>query len=284
VPWPAGTRMLFVSGDQMTTEMSVPIGRDSPVMPGEEVNIAVEMTAPSDLGRYLGYWRLTGPHCRRKWGQRVWCHVQVVDPSQPDGAVDVESAVAEFEKMKSKLPDEGEEEEDGAEEATEEVVAAATSVAATGPDASKDPVFACSSMALSTAAPPTAPPTFDSTVSDEPMARRDDSDDGVLVTDTMVAEAQPSGDVAPEALTGVDLVKASLKAMGFLDDTMIDAVVAKHGEDLDACATDLAAASEWDSLLDDLTEMGFENRELNKTIMLRNNGNFMRTVRDLIEA
>merc|ERR1719488_252080 len=98
----------------------------------------------------------------------------------------------------------------------------------------------------------------------------------------MVIEAQPAADVTPEAVTGVDLVKASLKAMGFLDDTMIAAVIAKHGEDVDACATDLAAASEWESLLDDLTEMGFENRELNKTLMMRNNGNIKRTVKDLV--
>merc|ERR1740138_356698 len=37
VPWPPGTRMLFVGGDQMTetTEMSVPLSRGGPVMPGE---------------------------------------------------------------------------------------------------------------------------------------------------------------------------------------------------------------------------------------------------------
>merc|ERR1719198_2844945 len=65
VPWPPGTRMLFVGGDQMTHDMSVPLSRGTAVQPGED-------------GRYLGYWRLTGPHMRRKFGQRVWCHVQVV--------------------------------------------------------------------------------------------------------------------------------------------------------------------------------------------------------------
>jgi len=252
VPWPAGTRMLFVSGDQMTTEMSVPIGRDSPVMPGEEVDIAVEITAPSDLGRYLGYWRLTGPHCRRKWGQRVWCHVQVVDPSQPAGMVDVEGAVAELEKMKAKLPAED------------------------GETVGDEPV----STPMAT---------------DKPAGGNSSDEDTVLVTDKMVVEAQPMADVAtptpppaspPPAppLGGADLVKASLKAMGFLDDTMIETALAKHGEDLDACATALAAVSEWDSLLDDLAEMGFEDRELNKTLMLKNDGNIKRTVKDLIEA
>ena len=37
-------------------------------------------------------------------------------------------------------------------------------------------------------------------------------------------------------------------------------------------------------MLDDLEEMGFTNRELNKTLMLKNGGNVKRTVRDLVEA
>jgi len=121
----------------------------------------------------------------------------------------------------------------------------------------------------------------------------DGSDDGVLVTDTMVVEAQPEAQAAakptpgPSAVapvSGLAYVKASLEAMGFIDATMVEAVVAKHGEDLEACAADLAAASEWDSLLDDLHEMGFGNRELNKTLMLKNGGNIKRTVKDLVEA
>merc|ERR1719198_2143227 len=107
VPWPAGTRMIFVGGDQMTTEMSVPLSRDAPVEPGEEVDVAVEMTAPRELGRYLGYWRLVGPWGKRKFGQRVWCHVQVVDPAADampamDEAA-LSSALAEIERKKSDL-------------------------------------------------------------------------------------------------------------------------------------------------------------------------------------
>merc|ERR1719171_2813115 len=96
--------MVFVGGDQMTSEMTVPLSRATPVMPGEEVNVAVEMIAPSELGRYLGYWRLAGPR-GRKFGQRVWCHVQVVDPSAENSApADDETlsrAMAEIEKKKS---------------------------------------------------------------------------------------------------------------------------------------------------------------------------------------
>merc|ERR1719161_1659589 len=70
----------------MTSELSVPLSRANAVFPGEEVDVAVEMVAPAEVGRYLGYWRLTGPAGRRKFGQRVWCHVQVVDPKDPPPA------------------------------------------------------------------------------------------------------------------------------------------------------------------------------------------------------
>jgi len=121
---------------------------------------------------------------------------------------------------------------------------------------------------------------------DEPANSNDgDMSDGdaVLVTDKMVVEAQPKPVESPE-LSGMEQVKAMLKSMGFLDETLIDAVIAKHGEDIDSCASELATASEWASLLDDLAEMGFQDRERNKTLMLKNSGNIKRTVKDLIEA
>merc|ERR1719164_425672 len=106
VPWPPGTRMLFVGGDQMTTEMSVPLSRASPVLPGEEVDVDVEMVAPSEHGRYLGYWRLMGPR-GRKFGQRVWCHVQVVDPAAAPDVTEqsLADAAAELAQKKASLAD-----------------------------------------------------------------------------------------------------------------------------------------------------------------------------------
>merc|ERR1719274_397360 len=84
---------------------------------------------------------------------------------------------------------------------------------------------------------------------------------------------------APVAVSPAEGVKAGLAAMGFTDATMVDLVLAKHGADLEACARDLAAASEWDALLVDLNEMGFHDRELNKTLMLKHAGNLKRTVK-----
>jgi len=120
------------------------------------------------------------------------------------------------------------------------------------------------------------------------------SDDGVLVTDGMLLEpAAPTSNkegkapVAAAAAAGPSSavpVREALAAMGFTDQAMVDVVVAKNGDDVEACARDLAVASEWDPLLDDLEEMGFANRELNKSLMLKNDGNMKRTVRDLVEA
>lgn len=78
-PWPPGTKLLFVGGDQMSAELTVPL-TSKMVLPGEEVDVAVDMVAPAELGRYVGYWRLVGPLGRRKFGQRIWAHIQVVDP------------------------------------------------------------------------------------------------------------------------------------------------------------------------------------------------------------
>merc|ERR1719465_149094 len=125
VPWPPGTKMLFVGGDQMTCEMAVPLSHPGPVMPGEEVDVAVEMVAPSDLGRYLGYWRLIGPR-GRKFGQRVWCHVQVVDPASevlPDFASaeeDLKRAQDEIAKKKTDLAAKEQTEDGGNDDGNED--------------------------------------------------------------------------------------------------------------------------------------------------------------------
>jgi len=117
------------------------------------------------------------------------------------------------------------------------------------------------------------------------------SDDGmVVVTEGMCLEPEPAkeaddADAAAAALdkTTPEGVKAALGAMGFRDASMVQIVIEKHGADLDACARDLAAATEWDSLLDDLAEMGFEHRDLNRTLLLKHDGNVKRTVKALVE-
>jgi len=349
VAWPAGTRLLFVGGDQMSADMCVPLSRTGPVLPGEEVDVAVEMVAPGEHGRYLGYWRLTGPHMRRKFGQRVWCHVQVVDPSASaaDGfdADDLVTVLAEIEKKKSASLADADADEGPSDEGLEtdgEEVAKAAAAAAEAEMAAKaaaveaeaeakakaaaaaearaaaeakakaaeveakaaaeakakaeaDAVFAAHELAkeqfqLETAASAAAATAVEP--SKEASKDGTASDDGVLISEGEIAEAtgRASGkarlvsETAEGAGPSAIGVRAALASMGFGDETLVDAATAKHGDDVAACARALAAVTEWYDSLDDLEEMGFANRELNKGLMLKNDGNMKRTVRDLVEA
>lgn len=77
VAWPENTRLSYVGGDKLSAAEAVPV----PVVePGSEVDIAVDMTAPSLPGRYVGYYRLLTPDGTR-FGQRVWVDV-VVAPQE----------------------------------------------------------------------------------------------------------------------------------------------------------------------------------------------------------
>jgi len=312
------------------------------VMPGEEVDVDVEMTAPSSLGRYLGYWRLMGPR-GRKFGQRVWCHIQVVDPSAPEEAhvsgVEIDKAAAEIAKKKSALASA---EEDHVEAAEDDMDAGApihnapTMENASGKEASASLASASPDMRNEEAGTVEAPkgteameilPVVDSEgVVTDAMS---DVSDSVLVTEGMAMEdlnaepqfasqpvsaansvksmpssvgsvvstassapaamnyknasaADPSSVVASDP-SSPEAIKLALTEMGFEDATMIETAIHKNGPDLEACARDLAAATEWDNLLEDLAEMGFANRELNKSLMLQHNGNLKRTVKALVE-
>jgi len=326
VAWPPGTRMLFVGGDQMSTEMSVPLARASPVMPGDEVDVAVEMWAPSDIGRYLGYWRLMGPH-GRKFGHRVWCHVQVVDDATNSAATFTDDDLArtreEIERKKkeleaSEMDVEGAQDEPRPPPGMDDAIAMEAT-----PDGAPPAGATTAASDAPTVAPPAGPvpPPTTSAVECQPLlpmapaAHGDDSDDGseVLVTDVM---AMDMGDDAEydaarreevkcdegtrdeakrdeatrdeakargkEPADDEAEVRAALAAMGFADATLVEIAISKHGTDLKACAADLAAASEWEDALDDLEEMGFANRELNKSLMLRHDGNLKRTVKALV--
>lgn len=55
--WSAGYRLVFESGEPMTTSVSRVI-TSTEVKPGEEVKLSVKMTAPEAYGDYVGYWKL----------------------------------------------------------------------------------------------------------------------------------------------------------------------------------------------------------------------------------
>lgn len=80
-PWPEGTRLTFVGGDNIAegecTSVEVPS-----LAPGQETDISVNMIAPLKPGRYVSYWRLVDPNNQR-FGQRVWVDI-LVPPTAED--------------------------------------------------------------------------------------------------------------------------------------------------------------------------------------------------------
>jgi len=74
VAWPEQLVLAFVGGDQLGVVDSVVV---SPLPPGEEIDISVEMIAPSAPGRYSTFWRLSCADGSR-FGQRVWTDITVV--------------------------------------------------------------------------------------------------------------------------------------------------------------------------------------------------------------
>jgi len=79
----------------------------------------------------------------------------------------------------------------------------------------------------------------------------------------------------------VQTVACELLKLGFEDD-LVDAALAKHGADLESCKSALAKLSEWQTKLDDLSEMGFDDRGLNRWLLLKHDGSVKLAVKELV--
>jgi hypothetical protein len=74
--WEAGTRLVFGSGNQMGGPADVPVS--TPVAPGSEVDVSVNLKAPNSPGNYQGKWQLQD-HEGASFGSAVW--VKIVVPA-----------------------------------------------------------------------------------------------------------------------------------------------------------------------------------------------------------
>jgi hypothetical protein len=87
IPWPEKSSLICVGkkADQIgAVTKSVVIEKS--VLPGEEIDVSVDMMSPSAGGTYTGFWRLSDPS-GRKFGPRVRVHIKVVDSSSSDEEV-----------------------------------------------------------------------------------------------------------------------------------------------------------------------------------------------------
>jgi next-to-BRCA1 protein 1 len=83
--WPVGSRLMPVGGDNMVSGeaasdgvLVVPASRE--VLPGQEVEVSMELTAPAKPGRYVGHFRMQIGD--QRFGHRVWADVVVEQPEQ----------------------------------------------------------------------------------------------------------------------------------------------------------------------------------------------------------
>ena len=108
--WPAGCAVKFIGGDNMcdidsqhpasvhelvsfTAAESTTCSTE--VAPGQEAGFTVLMRTPSRAGNFISYWRLTDPD-GNKFGHRLWCEIQVVEPA-PAVKKEPEEAMVEAE-------------------------------------------------------------------------------------------------------------------------------------------------------------------------------------------
>mmetsp|Transcript_17125 Transcript_17125/g.17009 ORF Transcript_17125/g.17009 Transcript_17125/m.17009 type:complete len:417 (-) Transcript_17125:38-1288(-) len=72
--WPIGCTLVCIKGDAIEGATPLP-----PLKSGEEANITVTFTAPTEEGRYTSFWRAADP-AGTKFGQRVWSTILVTKP------------------------------------------------------------------------------------------------------------------------------------------------------------------------------------------------------------
>jgi len=101
------------------------------------------------------------------------------------------------------------------------------------------------------------------------------------------AEAAMAGGEAveksgPAGLGDEEKLAETLQSMGFTDRKLVASVIRKVGLDVDACAHELVSLSEYDTMLSDLEEMGFNDRERNQQLLVENSGSIKKTVKSLI--
>jgi len=82
--WPEPTRLVFVGGDVLSPTETVIVPS---LQPGEEVDITVDMVAPSSPGRYVSKFRLCTPEGTR-FGHSIWADITVVEPKAEEPVVE----------------------------------------------------------------------------------------------------------------------------------------------------------------------------------------------------
>lgn len=81
--WEPSYSLAYVDGNSPAARMDgVPIAIGRPVAPGEEYDISVGLVAPTEPGKYQGFWQIRNGQ-GIPFGQRVWVGIEVPAPATP---------------------------------------------------------------------------------------------------------------------------------------------------------------------------------------------------------
>jgi hypothetical protein len=83
--WNSSYSLAYVNGERMRVSKSIPLAGN--VRPGEAVDVAIDLLAPPDQGRYRGYWMLSNADGEifgigKEADKSFWVEIQVTSPNQ----------------------------------------------------------------------------------------------------------------------------------------------------------------------------------------------------------
>ncbi|XP_058093714.1 protein NBR1 homolog [Magnolia sinica] len=301
VVWPPGTQLVWIGGDQFgergSIELKIP-QNGCPV--DEELDIAVDFTAPSRPGRYISYWTMALPS-GQKFGQHVWVLVQVHESQQdsvPDGAppglnlnlppgISVKKGNGVVIDVNVEPMDGGHIVPDGSNVAAEVVKPTVEECPRMTQELNLQVddaavLLACSGVTLplaETAATSGSHPLVDVT---EPSTATTEEEvtlplvDGSGTTEEVLLPSQSEVSAVEQTLL------KELEEMGFKQIDLNKEILKLNDYDLEQSLDDLCGIAEWDPILEELQEMGFSNREVNRKLLVKNGGSIKRVVLDLI--
>jgi len=96
--WPANSSLIFIRGERMTENDVESVFLNREVAPGESLEIAVDMKAPMQPGRYVSCWRLNSSTLGFHFGNRVWADI-IVSAQVPASTDETIISVDETEKL-----------------------------------------------------------------------------------------------------------------------------------------------------------------------------------------
>lgn len=298
VVWPSGSQLVWIGGDVLSKILSAEVEIPADGCPvGTKIDIAVDFFAPENPGRYISYWRMATPS-GQKFGQRVWVLIEVeavnernmhsfnlnmlpfsggvLDPQKEDVSVPqlVDSIISKTDNVE--MPAELVEPVTGApSNPDQELNFPINDTLLVGGTLSNPVPLAASSLAETSTLSEVAAPIATSPV--QTFSTEVDTKE-----QTLLKELEEMG------FKQVDLNKEILRRNAYDLEQSVDDLcdvqkeVLRLNEDMEQSVDDSGISDEWDTILVELQEMGFSDKEKNKIVLEKNNGSIKRTVMDLI--